>query len=255
VTALRIAAQTRALAQTFKKALHTAAAIGCDGVQFDARNEVHPAELSETGRRQLRKMLDDLNLRVGSVAFPTRRGYADPNDLERRVDATLAAMVLASQLRAPVLVCNLGGLTASTERLTEVFTALGAHGMRLGVQLAAQARFTSFEQLAEFIATLPEGSLFLDLHPAHLLAQGHSPSEFVSTLGQHIAHVHAVDAVRDFSTGRNLEVELGRGSADFPSLLGQLEEFEYRGWITIERNGSEQVVEDCANAVKYLRAV
>jgi sugar phosphate isomerase/epimerase len=79
--------------------------------------------------------------------------------------------------------------------------------------------------------------------------------EFVTTLGQHIAHIHAVDAVRDFSTGRNFEVELGRGSADFPSLLGQLEEFDYRGWATVERNGSDQVVDDCANAVKYLRAI
>lgn len=268
MTALRIAAQTRVLAQPFKQALHTASAIGCDGVQFDARNEVRPTELSETGLRQLRKMLDDLNLRVGSLTFPTRRGYADPTDLDRRVEATIAAMKLASLLKARVLVCDIGpipGLVASatsdslanpeTATLNEVLTALGAHGMRLGVQLAAQARFDSFDQVTEFIATLPEGSLLLDLHPASLLAQGHSPLEFVSALGNHIAHVHAVDAVRDFSSGRNLEVELGRGSADFPALLGQLEEFDYRGWVTIERNNSDQVVEDCSNAVKFLRAV
>lgn len=268
MTALRIAAQTRCFVQPFKQALHTASAIGCDGVQFDARNEVRPAELSETGLRQLRKMLDDLNLRVGSLSFPTRRGYADPTDLDRRVEATIAAMKLASQLKARVLICDIGripGLVAPAtsetpgspemSTLTEVLAALGSHGMRLGVQLAAQARFDTFEHVALFIATLPEGSLFLDLHPASLLAQGHSPQEFVSTLGGHIAHVHAVDAVRDFSSGRNLEVALGRGSADFPALLGQLEEFDYRGWVTIERQGSEQVVEDCANAVKFLRAV
>jgi sugar phosphate isomerase/epimerase len=254
VTALRIAAETRCFAQPFKKALHTAASLGADGVQFDARNELRPAELSETGLRQLRKMLDDLNMRVGSLSFPTRRGYADPTDLDRRVEATVAAMKLASQLKASVLVCNLS-LSASTENLAEVFTALGAHGLRLGVKLAAQVHFSSFNEVAEFLATLPEGYLFLDLHPAHLLSQGHSPMEFVTTLGQHVAHIHAVDAVRDFSTGRNFEVELGRGSADFPSLLGQLEEFDYRGWATVERNGSDQVVDDCANAVKYLRAI
>lgn len=260
MTALRIAAQTRCFAQPFKKALHTAAAIGCDGVQFDARNEVRSAELSDTGLRQLRKMLDDLNLRVGSLSFPTRRGFADPNDLERRVEATVAALKLASQLRARVLVCDLGRIPAATEgtataTLTEVLTALGGHGLRLGVQLAAQVRFENFAQIGDFFATLPEGMLFLDLHPPSLMVQGHSPLEFVSALGQHIAHVHAADAVRDFSSGRNLEVELGRGSADFPALLGQLEEFEYRGWITIERTNSAQVVEDMANAVKFLRAV
>lgn len=255
MTDLRIAAQTRALAQPFKKALHTASSIGADGVQFDARNELRPAELSDTGLRQLRKILDDLNLRVSSLTFPTRRGYGDPTDLDRRVEATLAALRLASRLRARVLVCDLGGLATSTPQLTEVFTNLGAHGMRLGVQLAAQARFESFEQVADFLATLPEGSLFLDLHPTHLMAQGHLPIEFVSALGQHVAHVHAVDGVRDFASGRNLEVELGRGSVDFPSLLGQLEEFGYRGWATIERHSSDDVATDVANAVKFLRAI
>jgi sugar phosphate isomerase/epimerase len=256
---LRIAAQPRAFAQPFRKALHTAAALGCDGVQFDARNEVRPAELSDTGLRQLRKMLDDLNLRVGSLVFPTRRGYADPMELDRRVTATRDAMKLASQLKARVLVCDLGQIpTADSGAMTtliEVVTALGNHGNHLGVQLAAQARFDTFAQLADLVAALPEGSLFWDLHPARLLAAGHSPSEFISTLGQHIAHVHAADGVRDFATGRNLEVELGRGAADFPALLGQLEEFEYRGWVTIERRESIQVVDDVANAVKFLQAL
>ena len=67
--------------------------------------------------------------------------------------------------------------------------------------------------------------------------------------------MHAVDAVRDFSSGRNVEVELGRGSVDFPALLGGLEEYDYRGWATIERQDSEQVVDDVANAVKFLRAI
>lgn len=256
---LRIAVQPRGFAQPFKKALHTAAAIGADGVQFDARHEVRPAELSETGLRQLRKMLDDLNLRVGSLVFPTRRAYADPTELDRRVEATIAAMKLASQLQARVLVCNLGRIpeadSPAMATLMEAVTALGGHGNRLGVQLAAQARFETYEQLADLFAALPEGSLFLDLHPAKLLAEGHSPSEFVSALGQHIAHVHAADGVRDFATGRNLEVELGRGSVDFPSLLGQLEEFEYRGWVTIERHESSETIDEVANAVKYLRAV
>ncbi len=260
MTAFRIAAQTRCFAQSFKKALHTAASIGCDGVQFDARSELQPSDISDTGLRQLRKMLDDLNLRVGSLIFPTRRGYSDPADLDRRVAATLDAMRLASQLQARVLVCNLGRLPddpASSEwaTLSDVINTLTTHGMRLGVQLATRAGFDSCKQLGNFICSFPEGTLFLDLHPASLMAAGHSPAEFVAALGQYIAHVHAVDSVRDFSANRNLEVELGRGSADFPALLGSLEEYEYRGWVTIERNGSAQTVEDFANAVRFLREV
>lgn len=82
---VRVAIQTKCLAQPLKQALHTAGRLEADGVQIDLRQELLPAELSDTALRQLRKLLDDLNLRVGSVAFPTRRGYATTQDLERRL--------------------------------------------------------------------------------------------------------------------------------------------------------------------------
>ena len=257
---LRIAVQTRCFAQPIKKALHTAARVGCEGVQIDARLELRPTELSETGLRQLRKMLDDLNLRVGSVAFPTRRGYGNPQDLERRLEATRAAMQMASRLDARILICNLGGLPdvedeAGRSTLTEALTSLATHGNRLGVRLVAQAASTSAEDLVSFIETLPEGTLHVDLHPGQLIAQGESPIDYLEKVGSHIAHVHAVDSVRDLAGGKGVEVELGRGSVDFPQILGMLEEFEYRDWITLERLNSRQTVFDIENSVKYLRSL
>jgi len=256
----RIAAQTGGFAEPIKKALHTAARLQCDGVQFDARYELRPAELSKTGLRQLRKMLDDLNLRVGSLAFPTQRGFACATDLERRLEATRAAMQLASQLDARILISNLGSLAAdpsSGERTTlvDALASLASHGDRLGVQVALQASATPLDRLVEFMATLPIGTLALDFHPAQLISHDQSPLDFVAAAGQHIAHVHAVDGVYDLASGHGVEVELGRGSAEFPELLGAMEEFGYRGWLTIERRASRQPAEDVGNAVKYLRSL
>jgi sugar phosphate isomerase/epimerase len=84
------------LKQPTRKALHTAARLGCEGVQFDARYEIRPEEMSETGIRHLRKLLDDLNLRVSSIALPSQRGYADAEGLQRRVETALETMRLAS---------------------------------------------------------------------------------------------------------------------------------------------------------------
>jgi sugar phosphate isomerase/epimerase len=50
-------------------------------------------------------------------------------------------------------------------------------------------------------------------------------------------------------------VELGRGSAELPELLGQLTEFDYRGWVTIERRESPDPISKIENAVAYLRAL
>jgi len=272
---LKIAAQIGCFAQSIKKALHTAAGLGCEGVQIDARSELQPAELSDTGLRQLRKILADLNLRVSSVAFPTRRGYSSPADLQQRLEATRAAMQLASRLGAGILVGNLGPLPAaagtdgshgdsahpssnagSDERalLTDAVQSLATFGDRVGVRLVVQSAAPPLE-LTDWIATLPEGTLALDFHPARLIAQGETPAEFVATAGRHIAHVHAVDGVYDLASGQGVEVELGRGTADFPELLGLLEECGYHDWLTIERRSSRTPIDDIGNAVRFLRAL
>ena len=51
------------------------------------------------------------------------------------------------------------------------------------------------------------------------------------------------------------EVELGRGSANLPNLLGRLTEFDYRGWVTIERQDSHDPITEIGNAVAFLRAL
>lgn len=255
----RIAAQTKCFAQSIKKALHTAARLECQGVQIDARSELASAELSETGLRQFRKMLNDLNLQVGSIAFPTRRGYSNPIDLQPRLEATLAAMQLASRLSSRILVGSLGPLP-DTEKpderavLVDALESLARQGDRLGVRLVMQSNAEP-EELNDFLASLPDGTFSLDLHPAQLIAHSRSPAEFIATVGRHIAHVHATDGVYDLASGQGVEVELGRGTADFPELLGMLEEHGYRDWLTIQRTNSRQPIEEIGNAVSYLRSL
>jgi sugar phosphate isomerase/epimerase len=67
--------------------------------------------------------------------------------------------------------------------------------------------------------------------------------------------VHARDGVRDLARGRGLEVPLGRGSADFPALLGALEDYQYRGFFTIAREESDQPEYEISEAVKYLTSL
>jgi sugar phosphate isomerase/epimerase len=240
--------------------LVTASRLGADGVEIDARSELVPAQMSATGMKQFRKMLDDLSLRVSAVAFPTRRGYDEPDDLERRVLATQAAMRFAYDLGTSVVINRVGHVPEQDDdprfvRLVEALTALGAHGERVGARLAAQTGAEKPSVLARLIAALPEEAIGVDLHPSGLILNGYSPLEAVGELGQCIAHVHACDAVRDMAARREFEVELGRGTADFPGLLGRLTEFNYRGWVTIERRDAADPVGEIENAVAYLRSL
>ena len=82
---------------------------------------------------------------------------------------------------------------------------------------------------------------------------GHSPREALTALGPHVLHVHARDAVRDVSQGRGLETRLEEGAADFPELFGILEEQQYRGYLTIERENPRNAEAEIGAAVKYLK--
>lgn len=244
----------------FRAALQAAAEMGAAGVEIDLRHELRPEELSQTGLRQFRKLLDDLNLRVSAAAFPTRRGFGDPNDLDRRVAATQQAMEFAGRLGARVLVNRVGTVPEKDDdprltRMIEALTAVSLYGDRVGVQLAAQTANESGPQLRRLLDQLPEGTVGVDLHPAALIQGGFSVSETLDALGAMVIHVHACDAVRDFGQQRAVEVELGRGVAEIPEILGRLEEYHYQDWVTIERNDSADPRSEIENAVKYLKSL
>jgi sugar phosphate isomerase/epimerase len=258
VPTLKIGIQTRSLRQPLRRALQTAAQLGVDGVEIDARNELPPGELSQTGLRQFHKLLSDMNLGVSAVSFLTRRGYDEREDLERRMMATQAAMKFAHTLGASVVINRIGRVPGDEHDprftgLVEVLTGLGIYGDRVGARLAAQTGSESGTDLARLLASLPEQTVGVDLHPSGLIHHGHNPAEAIAVLGSNILHVHACDAVRDLGRGQVIDVELGRGAADVPELLGQLEECNYRGWITIECTTTDPVSE-AENAVAFLRS-
>lgn len=261
--ALKIALQTAGLRQPLAQALHTAARLGAVGVEIDARNELRPAELTQTGVRQLRKMLDDLNLRVAAVSFPTNRGYDNVADLDRRIAATKDAMRLAFQLGAPVVVNHVGmvppqpaeGEPESREwnTLVEALADLGKFGQHIGALLAATTGSESGPELARLLAALQPGSIGVDFNPGNLVVNEHDPIAAVAALGPSILTVHATDGVRELAKRRGIEVQLGRGSVDWPALLGALEEHGYRGWYTIERRLAQDPEREFAQAIGFLK--
>lgn len=255
--ALKIAIQLASLRLPLRKALVAAARLGASGVEIDARREFRPQELTGTALRELRRLLDDHNLRVSAVGFHTRRGYDVADDIERRVAATKGAMKMAADLRAPVVVNQFGRVPDKPQGptwnlLVETLADLSSYGQHTGALLAAQTGTESGADLARLIRSLPEGGIGVDLDPGNLIINGFSPLEAVQSLGPHILHVHARDAVRDLARGRGLEVALGRGTADFPALLGALEDHQYRGYFTIARDESENPEFEIGEAVKYL---
>lgn len=252
---LNLAVRLDALKLPLRKALEIAAEFGVSAVELDARNQIHPSQLSDTGLRQLRKILDDLNLKVASLRFQTRRGYDNSTDLDRRVEATKEAMGLAYRLGCPVVVNSIGSIPEPEDpnwaSMQSVLDDLGRYGTRVGAFLAAETGSNSGPKLANMLDGSSDSFIAVALNPGQLIINRFDVSEAVRALKDRIQLVCAVDGVLDLSAGRGVSVRLGQGTADFPELIGSLEDIQYRGRYLVGRDDS--TVDELLQGIEYLR--
>lgn len=253
---LPIGIQTRSLRRPLRRAMTLAAELGADGVEIDARNEVAIPDFTQTALRQFGRLLEDLRMGVHAIAFPTRRGLDDPEDLERRLLAIREAMTFAYKIGARVVIGRGGAIRTDQPNpvLLESLRVLGAHGERVGARYALLSD-AGPEAQRSLVNDVGEGLVGVALHPGKLIAAGHSPTDAAIALGPSVLHVHAADAVREAGGDRAAEVVLGRGEADLPEVLAVLEQHNYQGAVTIERRDGDDPATDVANAVAYLRAL
>ncbi len=257
---LNIGIGLTSLRQPFKKALHTAAHLGATGIEIDLRNSDWPKEISDTGRRQLRKMLEDLNLRVASARFPTRRGYDQPDDLQRRIDATKSAMKAAYELGTRVLINSVGQVpedkeSAEYSQLKESLSDLARFGAHCGTMLACETGSEPVDRLIDLLNELPELAIGVAFNPANLIVNGYYDMDSIRVSASRTLVVQACDATGDMSRGRGRHVLLGQGSAEFPEMLGVLEDVPYRGWFVVDRPASSQAPQELADAIQFLRSL
>ncbi len=253
---LRKGVRLESLNLPLKRALIAAAQLGAAGVEINARTEVKPSDLTRTGVRHIKKLLNDHRLSVCCLHFPTRRGYDVADDLDRRVEATKAALSMAYDLGCPVVSNFIGAMpptdSPAAQTLRDALEEIGRHGQRVGATLAARTGPHEGERLAEWIRALDPGTLGVDFDPAGLVINKHDVEATMRAVGASVLHFRARDAVRDLSQEQGLEVQMGRGSVDLPPLLAILEEHDYHGFITVDRQPGTQSAAQCAEALEYL---
>ncbi len=256
---IRLGVQLSNLRLPLKEGLQAAARLGVQGVEIDARQDLHLDEVSGTALRQIRKMLDDFKLRVAAVRFQTRRGYDCADDLDRRVDATKRAFRFAQELGSNIVVNQIGYVQSDHEAetmrlLRDVMSDLGRSCQHFGVMMACETGSESLEDLLKFIQSLDNAYVGIALNPGNLFINGFDLQP-LSAASSHIVLVHVKDGVRDRARGRGTEVPLGQGLAEFPDIIGCLAEQNYQGFYIIERESSKQPLREIAEAVEFMRNV
>lgn len=253
---LRKGIRLESLGLPFKKALATAAGLGVSAIEINALTEVRPAELSRTGVRQIKKLLEDYQLAVCCVNFPSRRGYATLDGLERRVEATKATMTMAWDLGCRVVSNRIGQIPPSDSpaypHLIQALEDMGRHASHAGTVFAARTGDDEGSKVSELLKDLNPGALCIDFDPAELMLNRHDVQPAMDSLAENVVHFRARDAVRDLSRSDTVEVPLGRGSVDLPPLLAKLEEKNYQGYISVQCSPNPQAAIQLAQALQYL---
>jgi sugar phosphate isomerase/epimerase len=256
---LRLAVATSRLSDSLRESIRLAERTGATGLQFDARQQLRPAEFSQTGRRQLLHSLSERNLQVASLAFPLRRPLHDQEQLEARLDAVKQAMQFAWDLKSRVLLCRIGRIVDGADspeavRQREVLQELAQHGNRVGVTLAVTPSGDSPEALRSLIDSIDDGPLGIDFDPAERVMAHQAPVASLRTLHDRVTHLTIRDALRD-ADGAGRETVVGRGEVPWEELLATLDEMTYSGWLTIDRRAGDEPLAEMTRAVSFISSV
>lgn len=248
------------LRRDIREALDLARHMGFSAV--DARavsGPLSPGELSESGRRHLRRHLGDLGLRLASLRGPASGpGYADPASGERRIDTARRILDLASALGVPVVTTALGAWiepawldssrpeddsASETEsgrrvaaRAREALAILADHADRCGVILAIETAGLPAKSLARLLAERDCPFLAACCDSGGLLMQGEDPARIGEALAGRIRSARVRDAQRGSAAAPGHETAPGEGHLDVAAFLSGLAQSGYEGDLVVTRS-------------------
>jgi sugar phosphate isomerase/epimerase len=255
---LNLGVRLESLGLPLRSGLQEIERLGVAGVQVDAFGPLSPKNLSQSGRREFRHLLRAHNLELTALNCPLRHGLDTAEGQEARIEHIKKVLTLSFELGPRTTIVQAGPIPEdlNSERgllLVEALRALGSHGDRVGAALALETGLESGDVLRQFLSRFDTGGLGVNFDSANLVMSGFDPYESARALHGWIRHAQARDARRGGPGRAPQEVPLGHGDIDWLQLLGVLEEVEYRGWLTVERESGDNRRGDVAAGVAFLR--
>ena len=221
---IKLGVELASLRLPLKKGLLTARELGAEAVEIDLRNELRPEDLSRTGVRQVRKMLDDLNLRISAVALP------HPPRLRRRSTIWKPGSTPPSgpccsayELGTNVVINHIGRVppesdSAATSTLVQALADLGRYGQKVGALLAAETGTETGDRTGQ-----PDRPAAARLDRRRFQPRQSDPARPFAARRRgssrpHVLHMHATDATRDLASGpRPRSRPSAKATPNFPS--------------------------------------
>lgn len=251
--------------------------VGADGIQIYATSgEMAPESLNPARRRELLDKVDSQGLVISALVGDLGgHGFMDAGDNTWRIEKSKRIMELACELGTRVVTTHIGVVPSDPAHpryrvLQDACGELARFGDHLGAYFAIETGPEPADVLRSFLDSLGATGVRVNLDPANfVMVTGDDPVRAVKLLEPYIVHTHAKDGIRLLVKNPEIiygmiedaiqegeafrEVPLGQGQVNFPAYLKALDEINFHGFLTIEREVGENPEQDIRMAVTFLK--
>lgn len=215
-----------------------------------------PAGLLPERREAIRRCLDEHRLTISNInAFMMNAvgdprqpywhpGWTDPDPHYRAIrrEYTKRALQLASDLGAPHITTEPGGLVAPEqtpdaaadifyEELMPCVELAETLGVGLLIEPEPELLIERFDQYVAFAARIDSAVVGLNFDIGHAYCMGEDPQDWVHKMREHTVHYHLEDIA---DTRVHAHLIPGRGAISFAATLQAIAETGYDAWLTVE---------------------
>ena len=278
----KVGVMTGSFRTPIKEAIQQSKQAGVDGIQFSGHSgAVDPRAFDKEARQELKRMVQDAGLEFASVCGDLGgHGYTIAAENPEKIKLTKEIVDLSLELGTNIITTHVGTIPFDKDEpayraLHDALGDLGKYAKDNGAMFAIETGPETAITLKDFLDDLPHGGVGVNLDPGNfVMVTRQDPVEAVRLLGDYIVHTHAKDGrclmavepkkiydffaeggIEDLRLGDYfVEVPLGEGEVDWPAYLKALEEINYTGYLTIEREVGTDPAADIKLAADFLRA-
>lgn len=240
-----------------KDGISAAANLGFKGIQIDAtQREITPENLSQTGRRELKRVIDVNRLYLCALGGELGVGFTNHNEFDFIIKRTKEIINLALDLQTSIVTMQIGSIPTdnSSPHWHAVNTALseiGLHAENYGCRLAVKASYGNYSILKDFLKSLHTDGVKVIYDPASLMATNLDPIKSIYELHEYIVHTNLWDT-RQTEEGRQIEVPIGEGIIPVEEFVSAFDSIGYYGFYVINSKTMQDPIEGIKKGKEFL---
>ncbi len=253
----RIGVVLESLQLRIKEGIKTASTLGFKGIQIDAtQKDITPENLSPTGRRELKRIIDLNRLRLCALGGEIGTGFINENEFDFLIKRTKEIINLALDLQANIITIQIGNIPTDTDSthshaVSAALNEIGMYAENYGCRLAARVTLDNYSTLKKFLTSLQTQGIKLIYDPASLITNNLDPIKYIYELHEYIILTNIWDT-RQTGEGRRIEAPIGEGIVPVQEFVSTLESIGYYGFYVINSKGFQQPIENIKKGKEFL---